>query len=85
MKAVLITPDGELASLEPKNKINFTLAEAQKAVGGDIKILNIGPDRIMVLDEEGRLKNLPPNPRASKIAGRYIVGTVFTCHTDMIR
>lgn len=47
----------------------------QEAVGGYIKVLHIG-DMVMIVDEEGLLKQKPKNPKASLGAGRPIVGTV---------
>lgn len=51
--------------LEPENQKTFSLKEMQKAVGGYIEIAgNISIDDriyIIVVDEEGKLKNKPTN------------------------
>lgn len=54
----------------------------QEAVGGYIEVVQIG-DMIMIVDEEGRLKHKPKNPRASLGAGRTIVGTVVVMKRDV--
>lgn len=38
-----------------------TLSEFQKAVGGYIEAVPIRPDLIMIINEEGKLRNLPHN------------------------
>lgn len=41
--------------------ISNTLQNLQKIVGGYIEESRIAPDIVAVFNEEGRLKNLPPN------------------------
>ena len=47
----------------------------QEAVDGYIEAIYIG-NMVMIINEEGRIKNLMHNEVASKIAGQRIVGTV---------
>ena len=45
------------------------------------EIVTIG-DKFMVVDEEGRIKNLKRNHKASIMTGQIIVGDVFTIKKD---
>ena len=65
----LIKSDGNVTD----NFTADTLKEKQDAVGGYIEI--VYPNAIV--NEEGLLKNLPYNAKASEIAGRHIVGDVI--------
>lgn len=58
---------------------HWALPEIQKLVGGYFEIVRIPgvTDRIMLVDEDGRPKALKPNPNASELAGRLIVGDVL--------
>ena len=50
------------------------LEDAQKLVGGWVELIQLdGGDQLLV-NEEGLLRKLPPNPLASIIAMRLIVG-----------
>jgi len=58
-----------------------SLESMQQAVGGRIQIIRFGSqEQLMVLDEEGKLKNKPINKVATLLAnihGDYIVGDVL--------
>lgn len=56
-----------------------TLEQMQKAVGGYIEPVYTH-DKVVVVDEEGLLKNLPLNIEVSAMVGKMIVGDaiVFT-------
>jgi len=57
-----------------------TLVEMQMIVGGYIQPLQVdheGHRRTMIVNEEGKLRSLPLNLRATKIAGLTIVGDVL--------
>ncbi len=78
--AILIHPDGTSTPLDPADGRCFTLAELQAAVGGYIELLRLA-DGGLIVHEEGRLLDLPPNPRATRlvygprtVAGFEIVG-----------
>ncbi len=89
----LIKPDGEKQEVNPKNGTDFSLEELQGFVGGYIQILHIGRCELMVINEEGKLKNLPLNRDATAIAnlrgrlleGDYIVGPALICHKSQIK
>jgi len=70
MKAQLIKSSGDVKSVKPKAK-RFSLKELQSYVGGYIQIVKTRDNRIMVLNEEGKLNNYPYNEIATSL---YIYG-----------
>lgn len=90
MKAKWIKTSGEIIDVEPKNGKDFSLEELQEYVGGYIEVA-YPPSKhgaIMVLNEEGKLNNLPINHLASKayFPGQdVIVGDVLLCHSSQIK
>jgi hypothetical protein len=56
----------------------YSLKQLQEAVGGYIEVLPVHgqPNMIAVVNEEGRLRDLPVNPTASRIVGYEVVGDV---------
>jgi len=65
------TAEGELTEYETKG----TLSDYQKVVGGWIEPVTL-QDFTVYVNEEGLLVDLPVNPGASGITGRYLVGDV---------
>ena len=58
------------------------LKAMQKAVGGYIEPVRLSENAVMLVDEEGMLKELPQNALASLIAQQMIVGTVLIVGTE---
>lgn len=56
--------------------IEGTLQEMQEIVGGYIEVVAIGPNLLMVCNEEGKQRGLQPN---FKLGMDIICGTVFFC------
>lgn len=81
MKAVKITPAGDITAVDIEN----TLEALQAAVGGYIETVSLAPDCALVVDEEGRLKCKPFNLAASLLCVRRIVGTALVCGVDFDR
>lgn len=50
------------------------LEDAQKLVGGWVELIQLDEGHQLLVNEEGLLRKLPPNPLASIIAMRLIVG-----------
>lgn len=87
--AIVLRPDGTTATAYPKDVRNgFSLEELYALIGGDcdcIDVVRLFDGGLMVVDDEGRRKELPPNPKASLLywTGRvgdkryFIVGTVL--------
>ena len=91
--ATLFQPDGTERDVRPANGRDFTLAELQGFVGGYIEVVYSYNRRrqrgkILVIDEEGKLKGLPVNARASEIFSspfEVIVGPALLCRDDEVR
>lgn len=84
MSAELIKVNGERVTISPKNGTDFKLKELQELVGGFIEIVQMY-GHIMVVDEEGLLKQKPYNAIASVISGRPLVGNVVFCTPEMVK
>ncbi len=84
--AQFIRANGEILEAEPKNGTSFELDELQAFVGGWIEIVNTYDGRLMVLDEEGKLKGKSVNEYASQLFGwrDVIVGDVLVCDVGQI-
>ena len=89
--AQIIKSNGETKTVEPKNGTDFKLEELQAIVGGYIQIAYLRDDEIMVMDEEGRLKDKDLNLRASLRYRRdvnpydSVVGDVLICKTNQVK
>lgn len=81
--AYILKPDGSSLPVDPKNGKDFSLEECQAAVGGYIEALRSSDGKkMLIINEEGKLCDLPFNPQATILYGRgedYIVGTVLVC------
>jgi len=75
---------------EPANGTDYTLEEMQAAIGGGyVQILATIDGRIMIVDEEGKLKGFSRNEAASRevilFAGDYISGDALVCEKSQIQ
>ena len=80
METVWITPSGDISPTKPEDGKEFTLEELQGYVGGYIELIYLRDGRIMVVNEEGKLDELPLNSTATEIYGSqndYVVGNVL--------
>lgn len=88
--AKILFGDGSTKEVEPLNKTDFQLEELQKIVGGYIEIIYLGKGLVMVIDEEGKLKNKLINSNATLIALKqvgndFIVGDALVCKQSEIK
>lgn len=89
--ARLYKTNGEVIEVSPKNNRDFTLEELQSFVEGDIEIINLTAEKILIVNEEGKINKLPFNELATelwkKYYGRtdYIVGNALLCNSDEVR
>lgn len=88
----IIRPDGAVIPASPKNKKDYKLKELQEIVGGYIEIVPaVHSDEVIVVNEEGKLLNLPYNPIATLYfqaywdTNDYIVGNVLICDKKHIK
>ncbi len=91
--AKIYRASGDVENVEPKNGTDFQLEELQAIVGGWIEIIFLSDDEggVMILNEEGKLRNLPYNKRATMLHRRFvyepdiIVGDVLICNESEIK
>jgi hypothetical protein len=87
--ATLIKSSGEEINVTPKNNSDFQLEELQTFVCGFIEVVNTKDGRIMVINEEGKLNDLPVNFKASELYEYskfdFIVGDVLLCKSNEIK
>lgn len=74
---IRIETDCAVRAQAPENGETFSLKELQEVVKGCIELVHMKDGRIMVVNDEGLLRNLDPNPIATLIVGQLIVGDVI--------
>lgn len=81
-------PDGTSKEVQPENGSQFTLKELQDAVEGFIQVLASKDDRILVVNEEGKLAGMQVNLRATElyVYGEHdpVVGPALACDKAMV-
>lgn len=77
--AKLIKTSGKITEVSVE-----TLAEKQKAVGGWIELVYIPDNKVLIVNEEGLLLNLPYNRVASELSNTLIVGDVLLVENSEI-
>ena len=78
----------EVIDVTPRNESKtFTLDELKSFVGGWIEIVNVSPTQVLVVNEEGKLMNLPYNAIATEVYrmatqpnNDFIVGDALLCN-----
>lgn len=70
--ATLYYTSGKTESVTPQNGKIFTLKELQDFVGGWIEVGYLDDGRLMVVNEEGKVNNLPYNSRATEIYQEHV-------------
>lgn len=87
--AILIKSNGKEIPVFSKNEGVFKLREAQEVIGGDVEILPIEIDSVMIIHKDCDLMRLPLNRRATYIAlqndvFRCIAGDALICASEEI-
>lgn len=91
MPDIIYKANGEVIETSPKNGTNYSLEELKEIVGGYIEIIHLTNNKIMVINDEGKLINLPHNENATTLYRicldtiDFIIGNVLVCHTNRIR
>jgi hypothetical protein len=88
--ALWIKPDGTKTEVKPENGSDFNLQEMYRYTnGGPIEIVRACDGQsLIVLNEEGKLKDLPYNNIATMLYGNpydAIVGDVLLCDTEEVK
>lgn len=83
MKAIKITPDAGIAEIEITGKdISEQNDCIHEHLGGYFDVVRLGQDACLLVDDEGLLKGLDPNPVAMMISGYpMLVGTALIVGT----
>lgn len=90
MKAKIYKADGSIIDVKPNNGTDFSLEELQEIVGGYIEVVGLMDNEIMVINEEGKLIDLPFNETATQMYQEvdgfydYIAGDVLVCDSNMV-
>ena len=89
MKDIIYKANGEVIETSPKNGTYYTLEELKEIVGGYIEIVRLNKNEIMIVNEEGKLNNLPYNDNATLRfrffkTTDFIVGDALVCDKDRI-
>lgn len=74
----------------PKDCKMFTLEEAQAMVGGYVEVVHLNEGKILVCDEDGRIKQKRVNKNATEAAyklgykGHFLVGNILICDDNQL-
>ena len=84
--------DGTVTDVQPRNRTDFTLEELKEFIGGGyIEIVRLDHQRILVCDEEGKLKHFAINLLATQLWHQvygptdFIVGDVLVCSRRLVK
>lgn len=89
--AKLYLVDGTIEDVSPKNGKGFSLEELKGFVKGWVETVRIDKDRIMVINEDGKLDSLDFNVNATAIFRKYygdddfIAGNALVCKITEIK
>jgi hypothetical protein len=84
--ATIIYANWKRKTVEPKNGTDFSYEELREIVGGYIEIVSLTNDKIMVVNEEGKIYHLPVNMQATHLHGyEIIVGDVLVCDSNQVK
>lgn len=78
VRALEIRPGGNIAVIDIANDLHAL----QQAVGGFIETITLKDGGVMIVDEEGLLKQYSRNDLASIISGHHIYGTALIVGAD---
>ena len=90
--AKILKVDGSVIDVEPENGLTYEWQQLHDIVGGYIEIVRLNNKEYMVVNEEGKLYNLPFNAMATSLYHKgilqakddCIVGDVLVCYQDEI-
>jgi hypothetical protein len=93
MNATLLKTDGSSTPVKPENGTDFKLEELYKLIGTDmVEVVPLANGRILVIDEEGKLKGKGVNAEADRLFqvkrmqwGDYIVGDAVLMDSEDFR
>lgn len=77
MKAIILEGYQAVVVNIPKADTRDELKALQNIIGGYIETFRVAEDAVLLVDEDGYVKCLPPNPAATLVAGKVILGTAL--------
>ena len=88
-KTIIINTDNSITEITPNKDNLFSLEELQKIVGGYIEMVFLPNNFVLVVNEEGKLNQLPINIKASLIMKEFnindfIVGNALYCSLNQL-
>ena len=90
-KPVLYFTNGSRQEVLPANKETFTLEELQGFVGGTVQFAYLADGRIIVVNDDGKVLNLPFNAAATALFNQGdrlwydpIMGNALVAHDDYL-
>lgn len=90
-KSYIVRADGTVEEVKPKKGKYFQLDEMQAIVGGLIEIVHGDFGFIGVINEEGKINDLPKNVEATTLMrnnlfkGDYIAGDMLFCKSELVK
>ena len=91
MGARLYSVGGTIKKIEPQNGKTFSLEEMQDFVEGYVEVINMGPKKFTIVNEEGKISGLPVNFMATELHKKQkgyhelIVGNVIVCDKSYVK
>jgi len=88
--ATIYKTDGTVEEIQPKNRRDFKLNELQEIVDGYIEFIYLKNEMVMVVNEEGKINNLPLNQNATLYVQAHdfadvIGGNALVCKQSEIK
>lgn len=84
--ATIIDPSGTVVEATPAHANGkWAFSDFQSLVGGYVEVVRLPAGKVALVNEEGLLQGLAPNPTASAVLGVPVVGTVVVVPAKAIR
>lgn len=85
--STLYEEDGKKRPVVPENGVHFSIEELYRMLETDmVQVISLDRQHIMIVDEEGKMKNKPCNSKATllfhetpHLPGDHIVGKALVC------
>jgi hypothetical protein len=84
--ATIIDPSGAVIEATPAHANGkWAFSDFQSLVGGYVEVVRLDKSKVALVNEEGLLQGLAPNPTASALLGIPVVGTVVVVPAKALR
>ena len=82
--ATLMLTDGTILTVAPKSGKKFKLKEAQDFVKGFVELVYFPDNTMLIVNEEGIIKDLPYNHVATEVVKSYFGDNVQKFYGDIL-